>query len=299
MAPNVPVAVAQRAADAAGGTLSALIARAAQGTHQECPWELVTVAGPTVEARAAAAWIVADAIMAGRTGLDTESYQVWREATLSGTPLDGPNRIIVHGYAYPVFDAAGRERDADVKYHGLAGYVSEWLWYLTLKEAPSNAGESVEFLSSPGPTSTDSGGDGIVIHRLQGNTTSFIFRLWEMKKFTSEKSDDVGPTIRKAVKQLNDFGHVYLAAFSWADKHLAADTRIFVSTLPRQWAKAEPTSNAGISVAVDFAPSKAFHTAHKHLPTHTHPGALCGRIVAIDNFESFADDVREYVWTAL
>ncbi|MEU9953054.1 hypothetical protein, partial [Streptomyces sp. NPDC047939] len=203
MAPNVPVAVAQRAADAAGGTLSALIARAAQGTYQKCPWELVTVAGPTVEARAAAAWIVADAIMAGRTGLDTESYQIWREATLSGTPLDGPNRIIVHGYAYPVFDAAGRERDADVKYHGLAGYVSEWLWYLTLKEAPSNSGESVEFLSSPGPTSTDSGGDGIVIHRLQGNTTSFIFRLWEMKKFTSEKSDDDGPTIRKAVKQLN------------------------------------------------------------------------------------------------
>ncbi|MFD5063826.1 hypothetical protein [Streptomyces sp. NPDC058394] len=237
--------------------------------------------------------------MAGRTGLDTDSYRLWRKATLSGAPLSGTDRVVVYGYAYPVFDAAGRERKEDEKYHGLEGYVSEWLWYLTLKETPLDVGESVEFLSSPGPTSTDSGGDGIVIHRLGGSTTSLIFRLWEMKKFTSGKSDDVGPTIRKAVQQLNDNGVIYLSAFSWADKHLAADTQLFVSTLPRQWAKAEPTSNAGVSVAANSAPFRAFHTAHNHLPTHTHPGALQGRIVAIDDFESFANDVREYVWTAL
>ncbi|MER7540706.1 hypothetical protein ABTX77_38945 [Streptomyces sp. NPDC097704] len=299
MAPKVPVAVAQSTADAVGGNLGALIVRAAQGTNQTCPWELVTVKATTSEARAAAVWVVADAIMAGRTGLDTDSYRLWRQATLSGTPLSETDRSIVHGYAYPVFDAAGREQKPGRKYHGLEGYVSEWLWYLTLKETPLKAGESVEFLSSPGPTSTDSGGDGIVIHRFQNSSTSLIFRLWEMKKFTSEKSDDVGPTIRNAVKQLHDNGAIYLAAFSWADKHLAADTRVFVSTLPRQWAKAETTSNAGVSVTVDSAPPKAFHTAHKHLPTHTHAGALCGRIVAIDNFESFAKDVREYVWTAL
>ncbi|MFE0739299.1 hypothetical protein ACFW2N_30860, partial [Streptomyces sp. NPDC058855] len=164
MAPKIPVKVAQTTADAAGGSLGALIARAERGKDQTCPWQLVTVAGTTDEARAAAAWVVADAIMTGRTGLDTDSYGLWRRATLSGTPLSGVDRSVVYGYAYPVFDAAGREQKDGRKYHGLEGYVSEWLWYLTLKEAPLKVGESVEFLSSPGPTSTDSGGDGIGIH---------------------------------------------------------------------------------------------------------------------------------------
>ncbi|MFE4634977.1 hypothetical protein ACFRJ1_16605 [Streptomyces sp. NPDC056773] len=297
MAPNVPVEVAQRAADAAGGSLGALIARAAQGIGQKCPWELVTVAVPTAEARAATAWIVADAIMRDRTETDTVAYNLWRAATLAEQKLDGGDRLLVLAYAGPVFEAAGR---GNLAYQGHYGYIGEWLWYLLALEEPHQDGRSIEIIPSPGHTSTDSGGDGIVIHRVSGTTTTFVFRLWEMKKFTGA-DNKVTPTISKAFKQLSNKGAEYLGAMAWADKHLAPETRVFVSTLVSQWLKAEPTSHAGVSVAINAAatPARAFNTAHNHLPTHRHPGALQGRIVAIDDFESFANDVREYVWTAL
>jgi hypothetical protein len=298
MEPKIPADAARQAAEAAGGTLGALVSRQPRGVDQVCPWEFVALAAPSKEHTAAAAWIVADAIMKGRTGTDTKAYNLWRTATLSGAPLEGTERAHVLAFATPVFAAAGNEGK---KSHGLAGYVGEWLWYLLAKEAPLEPGQKVEILPTPGPTVTDSGGDGIIIHRLEGAATTFVFRLWEMKKFTADKSTDVSPTVRGAWQQLNEKGASYLAAMSWADKHLAEDTRAFVSTLVPQWVNAAPSSNGGVSVAVNpaAAPDKAFHTAHNHFSTHTHPGALQGLIVAIDDFESFAADVREYVWTAL
>ncbi|WP_327687041.1 hypothetical protein [Streptomyces sp. NBC_00467] len=88
---------------------------------------------------------------------------------------------------------------------------------------------------------------------------------------------------------------------SWGDKLLADDTREFVGSLAEQWVDEEETAGGGVSVALNTTaiPTKAFHLAHEHFTTHKHPGALQGLVVAIDNLEGFAHEVREYVWTAL
>ncbi|WP_240361443.1 MULTISPECIES: hypothetical protein [unclassified Streptomyces] len=298
MAPNIPPEAARQVADAHGGHLSAFIQRRSQGIGQQCPWDLITFDDPTDERLSAAAWIIADAIMRARTGLDTPAYDLWRNATLAGTPLAEPSKSHVLSYAKPVFRPSPGKLKG--KSHGVPGYVSEWLWYLLTAELPPETDRTVEILLVPSTTVTDSGVDGFIIHRLTGTPAQFEYRMWETKKYTGA-DDDVDPTIRGAWQQLHTNGADYLAAIAWGDKHLAPDSRGFISTLVPRWLNADPSSNGGVSVAINESatPDKAFHTSHDHLPTHTHPGALNGLIVAVDDFEAFATTVREYVWTAL
>ncbi|MFD7757242.1 hypothetical protein [Streptomyces sp. NPDC059757] len=299
-APSVPLIsakLAEQVATAAGGRLVGLVRRQRCGTTQKCPWDLVVTLGQEPKDRAAAAWIIADEIMRSRTDLDTDSYQIWRDATLGGAKLTGVNRARVHAHAYAVFDAAAVQSKGS---HGLAGYVGEWLWYLNTRDLPPVPGYSVEILTSPGPTVTDSGGDGLIIHRVDGSSRGFVFRLWEMKKYSGE-ANNAQSTIRGAWKQLNTKGARYLAQMSWGDKYLTPDTRTFVSSLVVQWAEAAPSGSGGVSVALNASatPTKAFHLSHDHFTTHIHPGALQGLVVAIDDLEGFAREVRGYVWSAL
>ncbi|WP_254898007.1 hypothetical protein [Kitasatospora sp. NA04385] len=295
---SIPAYDAQRRADAVGGRLTALFDRSSKGTGQVCPWELVVFDDLSAEARAAAAWIVADSVMKDRTGNQPAAYSLWRHAALSGTKLTGDDRAEVLAFAIPVFKAAGEEAT-----NALIGYVGEWLWYLTTRELPPEADRTIEIINSPSGTVTDSGGDGIVVHRLTGAEGGFSFRLWEMKKFTADpaKSSDVGTTIRNAWRQLGASGAEYLAMMSFADKHLSKDSHAFVSTLVRQWVQAAPSSNAGVSVALDEAavPHQAFHLSHTHFTSHRHDGAMAGLIIGIDELGDFSKDVRSYVWNAL
>ncbi len=244
--------------------------------------------------RAAAAWILADEIMSSRTGLDQETYDLWRNATLANRQLTGDDQRVVYHFARPVFGTANPE------HHGVSGYVGEWMWYLLTRDLPHEPGRTVEILEPPGPTVNDSGGDGLIIHRIAGATPEFVFRLWEMKKYTAA-ANDVQPTIRGAWQQLNTHGATYLGQIAWADKALTADTQAFVGSMVRQWVVAAPCANGGVSVAVNAAatPTKAFHLSHDHFTTHTHPGALQGLVVEVDDLEGFAQEVKGYVWSAL
>ncbi|MFE2846764.1 hypothetical protein ACFXKS_25030 [Streptomyces scopuliridis] len=295
--PLIPATAAQSHAQAAGGRLVDLVLRQSCGVGQTCPWDLVVTLGQSPQDRAAAAWVIADEIMGSRTDLDKAAYDLWHAAALAGNRLTGRDHTRVLAYAYPVFGAAAAQLKGN---HGLAGYVGEWLWYLNTRDLPPEPGRSVETLTAPGSTVSDSGGDGLIIHRVDGSPQEFVFRLWEMKKY-SGKADDAQGTIRGAWKQLHTKGAVYLAQMSWGDKYLVADTRVFVSSLVAQWVDAAPTGNGGVSVALNSSatPTKAFHLSHDHFPTHTHPGALQGLVVAIDRLEDFARDVRGYVWSAL
>ncbi|MGW7442024.1 hypothetical protein [Kitasatospora sp. NPDC054795] len=295
---SIPAYAAQRRADAVSGRLTALFDRSSKGTGQVCPWELVVFDDLSAEARAAAAWIVADSVMQDRTGNQPAAYSLWRHAVLSGTKLAGDDRAEVLAFAIPVFKAAGEEAT-----NALIGYVGEWLWYLITRELPPEVDRTIEIINSPSGTVTDSGGDGIVVHRLTGAEGGFSFRLWEMKKFTADptKSSDVGTTIRNAWRQLGTSGAEYLAMMSFADQHLSKDSHAFVSTLVRQWVQAAPSSNAGVSVALDetAVPQQAFHLSHTHFTSHRHDGAMAGLIIGIDELGEFAKDVRSYVWNAL
>ncbi|MGY0466761.1 hypothetical protein ACW14Y_41875 (plasmid) [Kitasatospora sp. cg17-2] len=295
---SIPASEALRHAAAVGGRLVDLVQQQDCGAEQKCPWSLVRAVGLSAEKRAAAAWIVADEIMTSRTGVERAIYALWREATLSGTTLTGADRTKVYAYAFSVF---GTPSAVSGTGHGLPGYIGEWLWYLTTRDLPPPAGRSVEFLAAPSFEVRDSGGDGLIIHRVAEGGPELVFRLWEMKKYTGADPSLTG-TITEAWKQLTEHGPRYLAQMSWGGRLLAPDTEVFVSGLVGHWVDAHPASSGGVSVATNAASipkKKAFQLAHKHFPSHTHPGAMQGLVVAVDNLDEFAQAVRGYVWSAL
>ncbi|MFD6113778.1 hypothetical protein ACFWG0_27220 [Streptomyces yangpuensis] len=279
-------------ARAAGGRLVDLTHRESRGQEQVCRWDMVVTLGQEPVERAAAAWIIAHEIMKARTDLDDLGYQLWREHVLAGTKLGGLDREHVLLHASPVFEAN------DIT--GVTGYVGEWLWYLLTRDLPPEPGRSVEILDPPKSAVNDGGPDGLVIHRVPGSELGFDFRLWEMKKFTG-KAAKPAATLREAWQQLNNEGARYMGQFSWGGRALAPDLRLFIGSMPRQWVDRKESSNGGVSIALNAAdaPDTAFDRSHLHFTTHTHPGALQGLMVAIDDLENFAKDVRGYVWSAL
>ncbi|OIJ62865.1 hypothetical protein [Streptomyces mangrovisoli] len=289
---SIPAGQAMKHALAAGGRLVDLTRRESRGHGQVCPWDLVVTIGREPEDRAAAAWIIADEMMRARTDLDDHAYRLWRDNVLAGTTSSGPDHAHILLYAGPVFEANDPT--------GVTGYVGEWLWYLSTRDLPPEPGCSVEILDPPSSTVTDSGPDGLVIHRVPGSELGFVFRLWEMKKFTAEQTK-ASDTIRKAWQQLNTRGARYLGQISWGGRQLAPDTRVFVGSMARQWVDARESGSGGVGLAIDAAdtPDTAFDRSHLHFTTHTHLGALQGLVVAIEDLEAFAQTVREYVWSAL
>ncbi|MEU5403902.1 hypothetical protein ABZ348_31990 [Streptomyces sp. NPDC005963] len=294
---DVSPAEALARAAAVGGQISDLVRREPRGDDQTCTWELVVTLSSSPEDRAAAAWIIADEIMRERTGGRQRTYGTWREATLNETKLTGKDHVLVKAFAEPVFEAAAAKKKGN---HGLAGHVGEWLWCLLTRDLPKDPARPVEILGPPKAAVNDGGGDGLIVHQEDGTARGFSFRLWEMKKYTGE-ADDPSGAIYKGWTQLSTKGATYLGMLSWGDKQLADDTREFVGSLAEQWVDEEESAGGGVSVALNTTaiPTKAFHLAHEHFTTHNHPGALQGLVVAIDDLEDFAHEVREYVWTAL
>ncbi|WP_455402881.1 hypothetical protein [Streptomyces bambusae] len=294
---EVSPAQALARATAVGGRVSDLVRREPRGDDQTCRWELVVTLSGSPEDRAAAAWIIADEIMRERTDGRPRSYGKWHEAALNGVKLTGKDHVLVEHFAKPVFEAAAAKKEGN---HGLAGYVGEWLWYLLTRDLPQDPARAVEILGPPKASVNDGGGDGLIVYREDGTARGFSFRLWEMKKYTGKTNRPDG-AIYKGWTQLSTKGATYLGMLSWGDKLLADDTREFVGSLAEQWVDEEESVGAGVSVALNTTaiPKKAFHLAHEHFTTHKHPGALQGLVVAIDDLEGFAHQVRKYVWTAL
>ncbi|MFH8395756.1 hypothetical protein [Streptomyces sp. NPDC018036] len=284
-------------ATAVGGRVADLVRREPRGDGQTCRWELVVTLSDNAEDRAAAGWIIADEIMRERTGGRPETYGTWRVATLTGAKLTGRDHILVKAFAGPVFEAAAAMKPGN---HGLAGYVGEWLWYLLTRDLPEDPARAVELLGPPKAAVNDGGGDGLVVYRESGTARGFSFRLWEMKKYTGQ-TNRPDQAIRKGWRQLSTKGATYLGMLSWGDKMLADDTREFVGSLAEQWVDEAESAGGGVSVALNATaiPTRAFHLAQEHFTTHKHPGALQGLVVAIDDLEGFAHEVRKYVWTAL
>ncbi|MGW7640250.1 hypothetical protein [Streptomyces decoyicus] len=279
-------------AESVGGRLIDLTRREPRGRDQMCPWDLVMTIGQEPIDRAAAAWVIADEIMVARADLDTLAFELWHEAAITGVKLVDKDREHVLNVAAPVFEANDTT--------GVTGYIGEWLWYLLTRDLTLDPGRRVEILDPPSSTVTDSGPDGLIIHRVEDGTVGFVFRLWEMKKFTGTAAKP-SDTIRGAWQQLNNNGAKYLGQMSWGGRYLAPDTRAFVSSLTRQWVDAQESGSGGVSLALNATdvPETAFERSHMHFTTHTHDGALQGLVVAVDDLENFAKNVREYVWSAL
>lgn len=298
---RVPVDVAQRLAEERGGRVSAFVTWERRGEQQRCPWELVTLTGSSGEERSAVAWVVAESVMRQRCGPSPTAFPAWRDATLNGRKLAGADREVVLAFAEPVFRPQATV--AVEEHHGVPGYVGEWLWYLLALEQPDLPQRVREYLAEPSLTVTDSGGDGLVIHRSYGpGASGLVFRLWEMKKYTGGR-DQLSGTIRGAWDQLASSGTRYLAAqIGYAYKYVSGDVGEFVSVLPNLWVDGDPCAGAGVSVAANnsAAPKqKAFSKSHERIPHLKHDGQLNGLVIAVEDFADFAAEVQEMVWTAL
>ncbi|MFI5571940.1 hypothetical protein ACIA6T_32315 [Streptomyces sp. NPDC051740] len=160
---------------------------------------------------------------------------------------------------------------------GVTGRIGEWLWYPSTRGLPPpEPGRGVEIMDAPSPTVTGSGPDGSVIHRVPGSGPGFVFRLWEMKKFTAEKTKPSG-TVRKAWQQLNTWGARYQGQMSWTGRELASDTRELVVSIARQWADAKASANGGVSIALDAADTRTRPaTARTSTSPPTPTRARCG-----------------------
>ncbi len=298
---RVPVTDAEQLAAARGGRVSAFVTRQSRGQEQRCPWDLVSLTGQTADERAAVAWIIAEAVMRQRCGPVHKAFQAWRDATLADVRLSGLDRELVLAFASPVFKP--QDDPTTDPHHGVPGHVGEWLWYLLALEQPDLPARAREYLAEPKETVTDSGGDGLVIYRVpQAPGPEFVFRLWEMKKYTGHE-DSVSTTIRGAWDQLAEHGARYVTSqIAWAYKHVSADAGDFVSQLAELWLTGHPSSGAGVSVAINSSAAprqRAFTRSHERIPLLAHDGQLEGLIIAVDDFTDFATHVQELVWTAL
>ncbi|MFJ9448600.1 hypothetical protein ACIRRH_43425 [Kitasatospora sp. NPDC101235] len=242
------------------------------------------------------AWIVADAIMRHRSGRST-AYDLWRSAATTSTSLTATQARRVSVCVQPVFGLPTRPTNAE---DHVPGHVGEWLWYLFLREEEPQ-GREVAFLEPPSWSVTEGGGDGFVVHRLTGAPdASLLFRLWEIKKFTGAGS--VSGTISKAADQLKERGLEYLAKLCSAHANEPGDIGELMSQLVELWIQADPSGGAGVSVSTNTAslPKRsAFTQVPGYLPDLRHPGQLEGLIVAVGDFTKFADQVKEFLWSAL
>lgn len=247
------------------------------------------------------AWMVAQAVMRQRCGPAQKAFLTWRSATLVGEKLTGLDRELVLAFASPVFKPQD-DPDTD-PHHGVPGHVGEWLWYLLALEQPDLPTRALECLAEPKDTVTDSGGDGLVIYRVpEAPHPEFLFRLWEMKKYTGHENS-VTDTIRGAWDQLAEHGTRYVTSqIAWAYKHVSPDAGDFVSQLAELWLTGHPNVGAGVGVATNASAvpqRRAFTRSHERIPRLSHDGQLDGMIIAVDDFTDFATHVQELVWTAL
>ncbi|WP_169811602.1 hypothetical protein [Nocardia shimofusensis] len=180
------------------------------------------------------------------------------------------------------------------------GHVGEWLWYLLAREEEI-VDHDLALLESPSWNVTESGGDGFAVYRIPaGSGTALIFRLWEIKKFTGGGS--ISPTISTAASQLAKRGGEYVSKISWANATKSGDIGRLMSELTELWMNADPRGGAGVSVSTNPAAApkrKAFTQLPTHLSRMVHPGQLRGIVIAVQDFEDFASEVREYLWSAL
>ncbi|MGV9894712.1 hypothetical protein [Streptomyces tendae] len=297
---RVPPSIGQKLAARHGNRITAFTKRQYRGVQQPCPWEFASLAGLVPEERAAIAWIVAEAVMRQRCRKLPHVFALWRAVALGEAALDPRQQRLVKEFASPVFKPQTKPNAKP--HHGVPGHVGEWLWYLLALETPDLPGRTTEYLAEPKVNVNDGGGDGLIIRRTRsGSGPELVFRLWEMKKYTG-KDDSITATVTGAWQQLSENGAAYvLSQTAWADREFTGDLGAFVSQMVEMWIDGHPSSGAGVSVATNTsaAPTEAFTTSHTHIPHLTHPGALEGLVIAIDNFAEFAEHVQELVWSAL
>jgi len=261
-------------------------------TDGKCMWHLGTVTGLDQTHRAAIAWIVANAIMDDRGG-GSRAAATWRSAALAGSRLAGSDREMVAAFVTGVFGLPPRGKS---KTH-VVGHVAEWLWYLHARHALSLT-RKVELLETPKFNVTEPGADGFIVYT-DSSSGETIFRLWEIKQHVG--GSPVSDTVTDAYGQLKTHATRYLAQLTSVHSAINGPVGDLCKQLVDFWIDSNSRAGVGVSVAsaTTPAPATCFSTMGNHFPGFTRAGQLEGLLLAVEDLEDLALEVRGYLWTAL
>lgn len=260
------------------------------GTHS---WSLVSH-DPTSAPTEALARTLSTKIMEQLCRGCPQHFQAWQAGLDDGSELVGASEATIKAFVNIAFGLPNTPKPDD----HVEGYVAEQLWYFLSLEVSTD--EEIVRVEPPGFASTDPGGDGLIIHRLQQG--ELMFRLWEIKKCAG--NSNVSRTVGNAYDQLQSNAIEYLARYTAIGQELPDDDgelADFYGRLTELWIEGHPGAAAGVSVATssDSVPRRCFSTFGNRFPQFTSPARLRGMLAAIDDFSEFASTVRDYVWTGL
>jgi hypothetical protein len=179
----------------------------------------------------------------------------------------------------------------EVSTEHVEAFVAEYLWhYLVTKDTAESA---LVRVVGPKFHITAPGGDGLVVRRGE----SLRYTLWEIKK---HRGADLTGAIREAYAQLTGSATQYLAEYS-AVEQLDDDPELvrLLARLVEAWVDGEPAARAGVAVAGSTAPRKCFTTMGNYFAQLISDDSRHGVTAAVSAFPTFAQRVRELLWTGL
>lgn len=179
------------------------------------------------------------------------------------------------------------------------GWVAEHLWYFLVNGSYPSV--NLVRIFDVGISSTDPGGDGLVIHRkLDG---SLYYRLWELKKVAGSATTTVDQTISKAAGQLSANGVKYISRYVIQNQNqvMSVDEKNFLNEMIECWLSSDPRASVGIATisATAKLTSPNFNPLTSTFTAFAAQGSLEGRTIAIQNFDNFCDLVCRSIWKGI
>lgn len=226
-------------------------------------------------------------------------FQAWYDKLTKDIPLPESSHSALRAFLTPTFGEPGIQFESGRIEH-LEGFVGEWLWYFLTIESPD---DEIVYKIPPSFKSTDPGGDGFIIHRLQD--TNLMFRLWEIKKFSPtslDTSQKINNTVERAYSQLNCKAMEYLARITATEQECTnSELEEFLGHLPDLWADGSSQAAAGISIStsIDFLEDGCFNNFGDKFPKFCRPVRLRGMLTGILDFSKLALLVQEFIWKGL
>lgn len=215
----------------------------------------------------------------------------WVSRRTSGTHTLHGADVMLPAFLRPSFGVPSTPPAAE----HLQGAVGEMVWYVLVRDFVHEP--EVAYIVEPSISPLDHGGDGFVVHRLGDG--GLMFRLWEVKK---SASGPVSSTVSTAYAQLNERAPEYLARLiPQEQRNPDPDVRDLVSRSILEWDRGGKEASAGIAVTLSKGdlPAQCFTTMPKRFKLMRSPNRLRGLLAGLDDLVTFADRVRDEVWSGL
>lgn len=211
-------------------------------------------------------------------------------------PFDDVTEQLAQVYLAAAFGTREQPKPLDHR----QGTVAEHIWYCIFSEQGAPFDGRPYHIQNLGRNVTDEGGDGLTILEVRQNSPDF--RLWEIKK-KDPLGDSASTTINRATNQLRSRAPQYLATYSTALQE-SSDSRIsaLAVNLVEHWLRSDTSAGVGVLVATAPPPSpptRSFGALNNMFANLPLPRQKVGHWLAIDQFSTFCELVKDELWTAI